>query len=53
MENPMAMVKLNSTEDLRPGMVISIGDAIEAIILFILNDEDIWVEKLDNDRVLH
>ena len=47
-----AMVKLDSTEGIDPGMVIRIGESNAAyIVMIVLNDTDISVIK--HDGVIH
>ena len=46
--NMQAMVKLDSTEDIKPGMQITIGDSnIAYMVMLVLNDTDISVIKYD------
>jgi hypothetical protein len=52
METLLAMIKLDSTEDIKRGHVIPIGDDKECIVLFVLNDQDVMTMKLEK-RVLH
>lgn len=46
------MIKLDSTEDVKRGQVIPIGDDQELIVLFVLNDHDVMCQKFEK-RVLH
>lgn len=48
----LAMIKLDSTEEIRKNMILPFGDDEECLVIFIINENDVWVEKLGK-RVLH
>jgi len=46
------MLKLDSTEEVKPGFILPFSDDKECEVLFVLNDTDLYVDVFEK-RVLH